>query len=79
MSDLLLSDLPTGCSRSGGRRTPEPVTWCGNWLVPTGSGRVAVTMATTPDDGSFEEGAPILDTVATWISQNLDQLPAGAC
>jgi hypothetical protein len=47
----------------------------------TGTGRFrrAVTMATTPDAGNFEEGTAILATVATWISQNLDQLPAGAC
>jgi hypothetical protein len=48
-------------------------------IVPTGTGEVAVTLATTPDAGKFEDGIAILDTVATWISENLDQLPAGAC
>lgn len=48
-------------------------------VVPSGSGEVAVTMAATPDAGEFEDGTAILDTVATWISENLDHLPAGEC
>jgi hypothetical protein len=32
-----------------------------------------------PEAVEFDDAATILDTVATWISENLDQLPAGAC
>lgn len=48
-------------------------------VVPAGSGGVAITIATTPEAGDFEDGTAIVDTVATWISENLDQLPAGEC
>lgn len=48
-------------------------------VVPTDTGEVAVTMATTPDGGTFEDGTAILDTVGTWILENLDELPAGQC
>jgi hypothetical protein len=61
---------------------PDPE---GNYLVrqmavvPTGSGDVVVTMTTTPDAGTFEDGTAILDTVGMWIAQHLDELPAGTC
>jgi hypothetical protein len=61
---------------------PDPE---GNYLVrqlavvPVGGAQVAITMATTPDGGTFEEGIAILDSVGAWISANLDELPAGTC
>lgn len=48
-------------------------------VVPSASGQVAVTMATIPDAGTFEDGTAILDSVGRWVSKNLNQLPAGTC
>lgn len=48
-------------------------------VVPSASGQVAVTMATIPDAGTFEDGTAILDSVGQWVSKNLNQLPAGTC
>jgi hypothetical protein len=48
-------------------------------VVPAGDGQVAVTMAATPDGGTFEEGTAILDSVGAWISENLDEMPVGTC
>ncbi|ORM28690.1 hypothetical protein [Williamsia sp. 1135] len=63
---------------------PQPDTE-GNYLVrqmaviPVESGDVVVTMATTPDNGTFEDGTAVLDDVGAWITENLDELPAGQC
>lgn len=57
----------------------------GNYLVrqmaviPAESGDVVVTMATTPDNGTFEDGTAVLDDVGAWITENLEALPAGRC
>lgn len=48
-------------------------------IVPSAAGQVAVTMATIPDAGTFEDGTAILDSVGQWVSKNVDQLPAGRC
>lgn len=48
-------------------------------VVPGAGGQVAITMATIPDTGIFEDGTAILDSVARWVSKNLNQLPAGRC
>ncbi|WP_146240374.1 hypothetical protein [Williamsia limnetica] len=48
-------------------------------VVPAGSGDVVVTLATTPDNGTFEDGTAVLDDVGAWIAENLDELPAGQC
>jgi hypothetical protein len=61
---------------------PDPE---GNYLVrqlavvPVGDAQVAITMATTSDGGTFEDGTAILDSVGAWVSANLDELPAGTC
>lgn len=48
-------------------------------VVPVDAGDVVVTMATTPDNGTFEDGTAVLDDVGAWIAENLDDLPAGQC
>lgn len=48
-------------------------------VVPGLGGQLAVTMATIPDAGTFEDGSAILDGVGEWVSKNLKQLPAGRC
>ncbi|MEV0028193.1 hypothetical protein [Nocardia sp. NPDC050793] len=57
----------------------------GNYLVrqfgiidgPTG--KIAVAIAAQPDSGGFSDGMSALDTMATLISEHVDELSGGAC
>lgn len=48
-------------------------------VVNTPYGRVGISMAALPANGSFEAGQAMLNRVGAWVVANLDGLPAGEC
>lgn len=48
-------------------------------LIQAPGGTVAVALAVEPSSGSFDDGIRALNTMTTWISDHLGELPAGKC
>lgn len=48
-------------------------------LVSSSQGTVAVSVAAEPASGSFGAGTQDLDAVASWLTSNLPEVPAGQC
>ena len=48
-------------------------------VITTPKGETAVAIAAAPGSGSFGEGTKVLDQLAAWLKEHVDELPAGQC
>lgn len=48
-------------------------------VVPTKTGQVAVAIAAVADSGSFGDGTSVLNRIATWLQDHLDEINGGHC
>lgn len=48
-------------------------------VVPTETGRVAVAIAAVADSGGFSDGTAVLDRLAGWLQDHLDEVGGGHC
>ena len=48
-------------------------------LIPTARGDVAVAIAAVPNSGQFGDGTAVLNTMAAWVGDHLEDMPVGTC